>query len=186
MLLVLATAACSRSPERSTPASSSTAPSSTTTTASQPVRTELTARAEGDPFGLRVEGGTISFCDKRGGRKLDTTSGRDAAFERPCAKDVEANTACSGLPLDVAVSTPSLGPNDMVDVKGKSFPLEGRVHDCAADGQVLAIVTGTAVVLVETTKDKAEVIDHQGGDRVAVGPGWVAWSRGPIVRARKR
>ena len=84
-------------------------------------------------MGLRVDDGAISYCDKRGGRKLDATTGQDVAFERTCTKDGEANTACSGLPLDVTVSTPKRGPNDVVDVKGKSFPLEGRVHDCAAD-----------------------------------------------------
>lgn len=150
------------------------------------MRSELTVKAIGEPFGLRVEGGIISFCDKRGGRKLDTTTGHDVAFGRTCPKDGEANTACSGLPLDVAVSTPNRGPNDVVDVKGKSFPLEGRVHDCAADGKVLAAVTGSAVVLVDTTTDKADVIQHLGGDRVTIGAGWIAWSKGSTVYARTR
>jgi hypothetical protein len=185
LLILLVVVGCSRSSDRTTPGSS-TAPSSTTATLSPSLHTDLTLTASGEPFGLRVEGAAISFCDKRGGRKLDTTTGQDAAFERKCATDGEANTACGGLPLDVSVSTPNRGPNDLVDVKGKSFPLEGRVHDCAADAKVLAIVTGSAVVLVDTTKDKADVIDHQGGDRVAVGPGWVAWSQGSTVRARKR
>lgn len=187
LLLMLAMVGCSRSPDRTTPGpSSSTASASATTILSQPLRAELTVRAEGEPFGLRIEHGTISFCDKRGGRKLDATTGQDVAFGRPCSKDGEASTACAGLPLDVAVSTPDRGPNDVVDAKGKSFPLEGRVHDCAADGQVLAMVTGAAVVLIDTTKDKTDVIDHQGGDRVAVGPGWVAWSQGSAVHARRR
>lgn len=182
---LLATFGCSRSPDRTAPpSSSSTAPA--TTTLSQAARTELTIRADGEPFGLRVDGGAVSFCDKRGGRKLDAATGQDLAFERTCAKDGEANTACSGFPLDVAVSTPNRGPNDVVDVTGKSFPLDGRVHDCAADGQVLAIVTGAAVVLVDTTTGKAEVIDHQGGDRVIIGAGRVAWSQGSTVRARTR
>lgn len=153
---------------------------------SQAVRTELAVKAEGEPSGLRIEGATISFCDKRGGRKLDATTGQDAAFERKCATDGEANTACGGLPLDVSVSTPNRGPNDLVDVKGKSFALDGRVHDCAADAHVLAIVTGSAVVLIDTTKDKADVIDHEGGDRVAIGLGWIAWRQESTVHARKR
>jgi len=187
VLLMLAVAGCSRSPERSTPApSASTAPGSATTTLSQAVRTELAVSAEGEPFGLRVDGGAISFCDKRGSKKLDTTTGQAVSFERACAKNAEANTACSGLPLDVTASTPNRGPNDVVDVKGKSFPLEGRVHDCAADDKVLAVVTGSAVVIIDTTKEKTEVIDHEGGDRVAVGPGWVVWTQGPTVHARKR
>ena len=184
-LILLAAAGCSRSAERATPASSA-APASATAKLSQPVRNELAVTTAGEPFGLRAGGGALSFCDERGGRKLDGATSEDVAFERTCAKDDEPNTACRGLPLDVGVSTPGLGPNDVVDVSGKSFALDGRVHDCAADGKVLAIVTGSAVLLVDTESGKTEAIAREGGDRVSVAPEWVLWSHGASVHAKRR
>jgi hypothetical protein len=157
------------------------------TTRSEPMmRTQIVVNATGEPFGLRVEGETISFCDTRGGRKVDPATGNDLPFKRACAKDREPNTSCGGFPLDVTVSTPNLGPNDLVEVKGRAFPLAGRVHDCAASGKALGIVTGSEVVLIDTTVEKASVLEHEGGDRVAIGADWIAWSNGPSVYARRR
>lgn len=186
LFVLVAAMGCSRNPTRPAPSSSSsTAPPSSSATQTT-TREQVSVTAAGEPFGLRVEGGTISFCDRRGGRRIDLASGHDAAFERTCPKDGEANTACGGLPVDVTVSTPNLGPNDLVDADGSAFPLDGRVHDCTADAKGLAIVTGSSVVLIDTKTAKTEVIDHTGGDRVAVGPGWIAWSNGQAVHARHR
>ena len=104
-------------------------------------RTDFTVSSTGDAFGLQVKAGTVSFCDKRGGRKLDLVTGRDIAFERACQEDGEPNVACGGLAFEVTVRTPGLGPSDVVDVGAQSFSLDGHVHDCAEDGNVVAILT---------------------------------------------
>jgi hypothetical protein len=157
---------------------------SSTTSASVPTG-PMSATATGEPYGLRVEGDAVSFCDARGGRRLEGV-GKDVALTRPCARDGESNITCDTKGLDVEVSTPHGGPNDLVDVNGNRFPLQGRVHDCAADAKTLAIVTGSTVVLIDTATGKTETVDRAGGDRVAIGKGWIAWSQGSTVHARHR
>lgn len=186
ILVLLATSACSRSKAKadatpSTPSITFTAPP-----ASSATRNEFTVSSTGVPFGLQVDAGTVSFCDKRGGRKLDLAAGRDIPFERTCPKDSDGNSGCDRMGLDVSVRTPGLGPIDIVDVDGKSFPLDGLIHDCAVDGDVLAIVTGSSVVIIDHVKGTTTLLDHDGGDRVAIGSKWVAWTSGSIVRAQQR
>jgi len=182
---LLSAAACSRSSSSDGGKPAPSVPSSTTTTLSQPIRSQFTLHATGQPFDLRVEGGTVSFCDARGARKVNPTTRQDAAFQRACAKR-EPNTGCGELPLDVQVSSPGLGPNDVVEVSGSAFPLEGHVHDCAAHGPALAVATGEGVVLIDTTKVHVDVLDSMGGDRVAIGPGWIAWSKDSTIHVRAR
>jgi hypothetical protein len=154
--------------------------------ASAPARTALTVATKGEPSDLRLKDGMLSFCDKRGRRKLDLISGRDTALGGTCPNNAEPNTACGGLSLDVAVRSPLTEPNDIVDLDGWSVPLKGRVHDCAADGKALAIVTASIVLLIDVTKRKTKEIGRQGGDRVTIDPGWVAWSKGSKLRVVSR
>jgi len=176
---------CSRPPAR--PGTSPSISSSPSTSAAIPPPTSYKAATTGAPYGLRVEGGVVSFCDGSGARRLDPATGKVGAFERTCLKDAEPNTTCSGSTLDVTVRTPNLGPDDVIDVGGASFPLEGRVHDCALDGTALAVVTGSEVVLIDTAKDdETKVIDHGGGDFVSIGSSWVAWTQGSTLQFRRR
>jgi hypothetical protein len=196
MFIFIAAVGCTRRSEPSlataqaskpTPLSLPLSPAPSQQTTPRPtVRSEVLTIAKGSPFGLRVESGAVSFCDERGGRKLDTGAGGEVPFDRICRPDTEANVACGGLPLDVAVSTPNRGPNDVVDVDGNAYPLDGRVHDCAADGSVVAIVTGSMVVLLDTAKNTTHVVHRSGGDRVAIGREWVAWSDASTVHAKRR
>ena len=49
----------------------------------------------GNPYGLRIDTkGAISFCDQRGGRRLDERTGQDVAFERDCAPEGESAAGC--------------------------------------------------------------------------------------------
>ena len=66
----------------------------------------------------------------------------------------------------------------MVDFDGSSASLKGRVHDCAADGRVLAIVTASTVVLLDAAKKLPKEINYEGGDRITIDPKWVVWSKG--------
>ena len=149
-------------------------------------RAEARVTTKGEPYALRLTSGVLGFCDQRGGRQVDLETGQDTAAARACGKIDEANTACSGLGLEVTVRSPHDEPNDIVDVDGRSFPLRGRAHDCAADGKVLAIATASEVLLIDTTRGAAKKLDSQGGDRVAIGSGWIVWSMGSDLRAARR
>ena len=43
--------------------------------------TVITVSTNGEPFGLRLEGDMLTFCDKRGGRKLDLKTGQDSVLD---------------------------------------------------------------------------------------------------------
>lgn len=144
------------------------------------------AKANGSAFDLRIDGDTISFCDGRGARKFDLDTGNDVAMARPCATDEEGNVACDGLPLEVSVRMPGLGPDDLVEAGGNLYPLKGHVHDCAADGSWLAIGTNRVVALIDTTRGGVEEIEHEGAEHIRVTPRWIAWSRFAVVGARRR
>jgi hypothetical protein len=187
ILLVFALWCSQTSPGRSQEATATHPPEPTSTisphrAASAPARTEFIIATDGDPFGLRLESGILDFCDKRGKWKLDLETGSQVAGARTCPNNDEPNTACSGLSLDLAVRAPLSEPNDIVDVDGWSVALKGRVHDCAADGDMLAIVTASRVVLVNVANRTSKEVSREGGDRVTIGSGWVAWSRGSKLR----
>jgi hypothetical protein len=138
--------------------------------------------AVGEPTSLHLENGALVFCDGRGARKLDLATTRESAQDRTCPAQEEPNAACSGLGLDISVRSPLSEPNDIIDFDGWSKPLKGRVHDCAADGRTLAVITASRVVLVDIKKRSAKDISQKGGDRVAISPRWVAWSIGNELR----
>ena len=153
---------------------------STAKQAGDPAPARLRTNSTGEPYGLRFEDGALAFCDSQGGRRLDLKTGQAAVAQIECKKE-EANTACSGLSLDVTVSAPSAEPNDVVDVGGSSFPMKGRVHDCATDGKALAVVTNSRVVLIRPANGTSVEVNAEGGDRVAINSRWVAWADGSSV-----
>jgi hypothetical protein len=143
-------------------------------------------RTDGEPFGLHLEnGGILTFCANRGGRQLDLTTGRETALDQACPSRKEPNTACAHLKLDVAVSSPLSEPNDRLDIEGRFMRLKGRLNDCAADGNVLVVAKDASVVLVDAAQETTKEINRQGGDRVAIGSGWVAWSRLSLTRNKR-
>ncbi|RAR57612.1 hypothetical protein C7401_115168 [Paraburkholderia unamae] len=135
-----------------------------------------TIATAGRPLWLRLQNGELTFCDTRGTRKLDLATGRDIALSQPCTSAVEPNTACSGVDPDVSVRALLSEPNDIVDIDGISVPLNGRVHDCAIGGKTLAVVTASSVVLISLGEGVVSKVSSSGGDRVAISPGWIAWS----------
>ena len=145
---------------------------------------EFNLVATGNPYGLHLADGVLDFCDSRGGRELNLKTGQETNKDRSCASKEEPNTACSGVGTDVEVRAPLSEPNDIVDVGGSSFPLNGRVHDCAGDAKFLAIVTTSTTVVIDTAKSAITQVSSQGGDRVAIGDGWVAWSAGSDLHAK--
>jgi hypothetical protein len=152
---------------------------------SAPATTAWSLAADGEPYALRLEGSFLTFCDERGRHQVDLTTGHEAALDQTCPTKQPPNTACVSLGLDVAVRASFSAPNDFVDVGAVSFPLEGRVHDCAANGKRLAIVTASVVVVLDTAQNTVKEISRPGGERVAIGSGWVAWTQGPKVRAAR-
>lgn len=165
--------------------SRSSPPSPTATSASTvTVPARINVVASGKPYGLKIDGDVISFCDERGGRRIGAT-GHDEPVTRECVAPAPANGACSDLGLDVEVSTPGDG-TDRVYVHGSFYPLSGRVHDCARDGAVLAIVTGMGVVTIDTAADRQDVVDSGSGDFVAIRSRWVAWTDATGIHAQRR
>jgi len=140
-----------------------------------PAPAKAGAAAQGEPYALSLQDDVLTFCDNRGARQLDLKTNRETASGAVCSRS-EPNVACSGLPLDAEVRTPLNEPNDIVDIGDASFPLKGRVHDCSASGKLLAIVTGSQVVLIDAAKGSASEISPHGGGRIAIGSGWLAWA----------
>jgi hypothetical protein len=132
----------------------------------------------GAPSSLRFEGGTLVFCDQRGPMKLDLATGHTSPGRGgTCpATPAEPNTACAGLPLVMDVRAPPSETTDILDLDGWSVPVDGRVHDCAGDGQTLAVATGSAILLIDGVHRTTKKMSSDGGDRVSVGLGWIAWS----------
>jgi hypothetical protein len=151
-----------------------------------PLAPVKTAGTSSEPYNLRWDNDSLVYCDKRGGRALNLQTAQDTAHEAVCTPVAEPNTACSGFGIDVEVRAPLSTPNDIVDVKGVAVPVKGRVRDCSADAQSIAVATGSSVVLIEVATAKAVPVDRQGGERVLLGPKWMAWSNGEELHWRQR
>ena len=132
-------------------------------------------KPNGSAYDLKVEANNILFCDAAGSHSLSMINGLFSGSVRPCHKQ-EPRSACPESPLDVEVRTPDFGPMDVIDVGEHSYPLKGRVNDCDIDGSSLIASTGSYVVLIDTSKDSLRVISPHGGDRVAIGRSWLAWT----------
>jgi hypothetical protein len=141
-----------------------------------------TVPTHGEASGLRLEGDTLVYCDKRGERAINLRMARGIARIAACPASGEPNASCSRLGLDVAVRAPLEAPDDIVDVNGLSVPVNGRVRDCSGDGSLIAVATGSSIVLIDVATAKSVTIDHTGGERIIVGPNWVAWSTGARLR----
>jgi hypothetical protein len=140
----------------------------------------------GEPHGLRLEGDTLVYCDKRGERAIDLRTSREAARAAACPAPEEPNAACSGLGIDVDVRAPLSAPNEVIDVNGRSVPVRGRVRDCVVEGGLMAVATGSSITLIEVATATASTVDRAGGERVILGPSWVAWSTGARLRWMSR
>lgn len=183
VFLIVAAASCSRGkdeaksgepPPAAAPATQAAAPSSP--------KGEVTIATEGPAFGLRMEGASLIYCDKRGARKLDLASGQESAGSATCGAPEEANAACTGLAgLDVSVRAP--GGDDIVDVEGQSFPMKGKLQDCAALGKRVLVASSGSILLIDADKSVSKDVAPGGADRVAIGQGWVAWADGVKLRA---
>jgi hypothetical protein len=196
LAVLLFSAACSRSsspaptadraviPATASPSAPSATPAASLSPSANPAAPNAAPTAwavptVGEPYALEVGEVAASFCDARGAREVDLHTGKDSPAPQTCPKKKEPNGACAGLPLEVTVETPGGGPKDVVFAGGWGFHPEGRVHDCAADGNMLAIVTGMTVELLNTATGTATTVDGKaGGERVAVGHRWVVWSDG--------
>jgi len=99
-----------------------------------------------------------------------------------CSDAPEPNTACTGLPIPIDVRAPLNDPNDVIDFDTWSVPLPGRVHDCAAAGHAIAVVTASATVLIDVESHMTRRVGEDGGQRVALATEWIAWSDGSRLR----
>jgi len=174
---VIASAPSAVAVARAAPAAPPT-PSASATPVPVPGRGPWALHADKDPYALTVVDATHArFCDAHGSRDLDLATGTMSNGVRVCPPKEEPNGACGGLPIDVEVDTPGLGPVDRVFANSWGFHPDGRVHDCAADGATLAIVTPNSVELYDTNDGATKIVEKvNGGERVAIGHGWVMWA----------
>ena len=145
---------------------------------------EFSVPVQGEAHSFHFDNGTVLFCTGGGARKLDLRNGQVSPSSHPCAQPPQADAACSDLDpkLDVDVRSPAGEADDVVDVKGNYYPLKGRVHDCAAFGKWLAVVTGTQAVLIDMSEGTQLELGHQAGNRIAVSSDWIAWTVGTQLR----
>ncbi len=136
----------------------------------------VTRSTTGPASRLAFRDGVLVFCDGRGGRRLDPLTGRDGPEPIACPADPEGDAACGKAALVAAVRGPLNRPDDILDFDGWSVPLDGRVHDCAGDDRAVAVVTGSQVVIVDVARQASRIVSRRGGERVALGPGWIAWT----------
>ena len=131
---------------------------------------------QGEAKTLRFEGSAFFFCDGRGSHRVNLSSRIAESDGSPCPAPQEPDTACANTNADISVRGPLSEPNDIVDIGASSFPVKGRVHDCAAAGNYVAIGTGSAVILIDRSSNSMREVATHPGDRVAVTQGWVAWA----------
>lgn len=146
--------------------------------------TRRDAKVVGKAYGLRVEWNEVSFCDGRGGRAIDLATGEERRLDRDCTPDDAPNDACDIGEIDVTVEEHSAA--DRLQLNGATYPVSGRVRDCDADGDGLAVVTDKALVVVDAHGDVTTVDLASGGKRLAFGPKWIAWSDATSVHAVHR
>jgi len=141
---------------------------------------------DGAPSRLRFEPGALSFCDGRGRpMRVELATGALGAGGGVCpAAPADPNTACESVPMVTGVRAPPSESTDIVDLDGWSVPAEGRVHDCAGEGQVIALATSAAVLRVDGARRTTLKLSDEGADRVALGSGWIAWSQGARLHLR--
>ena len=154
-----------------------------------PRGTKRSAVSVGYISGLQLEGDTLTYCDSRGGRALDLSSGVESARERPCDRHEERNRACAEIDFIDAVREPD--QNDIIDLNdGMSIPVNGHIHDCAFSSGTLLVATGLEVVAIDVKADQREVLSKEGGQQVAINGSWLAWSealdKAEKVLARRR
>jgi hypothetical protein len=139
---------------------------------------------QGEPYALALSASALTYCDSRGPRSLDLRTGAEGPGSGTCPVKQEANTSCSGLGDTVTVRAPLSEPNDILDAGASSFPMNGRVQDCAGNGNLIIVATGSRVVLIDTAKGTAKDVSPVGAERVAIGSGLVAWTRGSTVHVK--
>ena len=145
---------------------------------------QLSSVVAGEPTGLAVVDGVLGYCEARGGRAIDLRNGRRTNPDRTCPVERAPNTTCQGLERELAVRPSAAEGVDMLELDGRAFNVGGRVRDCAADGDTIAVATDRSVVVIDTASARSrQVRSDSGGDRVAIGSGWIAWSKGSELSA---
>jgi hypothetical protein len=131
---------------------------------------------------LRFDSTSLLFCNGGGLHRVELKSGMAASLDSPCPPAPEPDTACASFEGDIAVRAPLSEPNDIVDLGASSFPLRGRVQDCAAAAdRYVAIATGSAVILIDRARNSMREVAGRGAERVAVTAGWIAWAEESTV-----
>jgi hypothetical protein len=132
----------------------------------------------GDPYQLRLKANSFTFCDDRGGQRLDLVTGSQASFVQSCVTNKADDSDPTPNPDDnlVEVASPDMEheANDRVCIDS-CYWLNGRGHNWLNEGKTVIIGTGSEVEVIDGEKDRTAIIAHDGADKLAIGSGWVAW-----------
>lgn len=129
---------------------------------------------KGRPINLNLTAQTLNFCDDSGPRQVSLATGTETAGTQACPKESGDNPefTCND---QVEVIGGSGGGNDTINFEGANFPLKGLSDACAQAGHQAIVSTGEEVLLIDAAANTTSLVSHEGGDRVAIGGGWVAW-----------
>ena len=147
----------------------------TTQTLHKKAQSAHTVKTSGPAYDVRLLLQSVTYCDGTGAHTFSLEDDKVLASHNTCTSS-EKHSGCPDSPLDVTVRTPDMGPIDIIDADGSSYPLKGRVHDCAILGTSIIASTGSNVVFIDTTKQSIKELSAKGGDRVAISPEALAWT----------
>ena len=140
----------------------------------------------GKPFDLKVAD-TVTYCDDHGAWTYDTVRDTSVHSDRTCPAEEDPDVSCSCGGKGVRVRNPGLGSTDTVDTDDGSFPLSGRVRDCACVGKTLYIaVADKGDIFVIAGEKKPRLVAHAAAERLAASSSWIAWTDGKKVHATRR
>lgn len=182
VFLLLAASCYSSAPQVKEETAAQTAVPGAARNASNRIRVQ----ANGQPHAMRFQQGALAFCDASGGHLVNLKTGQPTADASLECKREAPNIGCLGASLDVEIRSSSSEPADIVEIDGESYPLKGRVHDCAVLEKAVGLATSSGVVLIDTAEASIRQADAQGADRVALTSDWIAWSNGSNISAAFR
>jgi hypothetical protein len=132
----------------------------------------------GEPYQLRLKVNSLTFCDDRGGQRLDLVTGIQTSFVQPCVTNKADDSDPTPNPDDnlVEVASPDMEheANDRVCIDS-CYWLNGRARNWLNEGKTVIIGTGSEVEMIDGEKDRTVIVSHEGADKLAIGSGWVAW-----------
>ena len=142
--------------------------------AGAPLPSQLQPIVMGLPYQLGLKSNVFSFCDDTGPQQIDVSTGKQTPAAQHCdRKKDEDQSSCDD---EIQIYGSPEGGNDRLAINDNEYILEGHSRGCDRDGKTVVVATVGAVEVIDGAANKVAIVDPGGGDRAAIGSGWVAWS----------